>query len=126
MDHKHLLEPETLEPTKDFLNSILPRCRRPPQWLHIAVPLSAMDKLQDFYAPLKSLAPVLERDSIELFLGLVHYQDLEGTRERIAKAGQVVKSFGVATECGLGRTPCEQYEDIMSIVREVSEPVAAT
>jgi hypothetical protein len=39
-----------------------------------------------------------------VYLGLIHYADAAGDRARIAAAQKVVPRFGVATECGWGRT----------------------
>jgi hypothetical protein len=38
-------------------------------------------------------------------------------------ASQVVKQFGVATECGMGRTPFPELASILQISAAVSEPI---
>lgn len=45
--------------------------------------------------------------------------DDEGTKRRIEAACQVVKSFGIATECGFGRTLEEESDSILKIARDV-------
>lgn len=82
-----------------------------------------MDKLDSFYAPLKALTISLEKDSTKLYLGLVHANDLEGTKQRIEAALAVVDNFGIATECGLGRTAAEDITGILDIMREVSQTI---
>lgn len=72
----------------------------------------------EYFKPLTKLVPDL--GVTELVLGLVHYDDLEGTKKRISTAGEFVESFGIATECGMGRTPKEQLDDILSISAAVS------
>jgi hypothetical protein len=62
-----------------------------------------------YFAPLKGL----ELGSTSLFLGLVHANDEEGTRKRNQAAGGVdIQTFGVATECGMGRTPVNELDSI--------------
>ena len=39
----------------------------------------------------------------ELYLGVIHHDDRDGDRRRIAAAAQTVSDFGIATECGWGR-----------------------
>lgn len=57
----------------------------------------------------------------KLYLGLVHFNDEEGPRRRNRAAQIVVKDFGVATECGIGRTPADQLlPNILQISRDVT------
>ena len=58
----------------------------------------------------------------ELYLGLVHTDDEEGTRRRVKAASDVVQKFGVATECGMGRKPTSELKSIFAISDSVSEP----
>ena len=74
-----------------------------------------------FFEPLQPLARLL-KDTI-LYLGLVHHNDLEGTRKRIAVAQEFIPTFGVGTECGLARTPRERLDSIFEISTMVSDPV---
>ena len=48
---------------------------------------------------------------------------VEGTRQRIAAAQQVVSNFGVATECGMGRRPPDTVPALLEIHAAVSEPL---
>jgi hypothetical protein len=75
-----------------------------------------------YFTPLGDLAL---HDDTELYLGLVHFTDgVEGTERRIAAASKVVSSFGVATECGMGRRPSEQVVPLLDIHAAVSDAVA--
>lgn len=59
----------------------------------------------------------------ELYLGLVHADDMQGTLERMGAARKVIsKDFGVATECGLGRTPVESIDNILEISAAALRP----
>lgn len=67
------------------------------------------------WAPLADLA--LEPET-EFFLGVVHTEDgVEGARARIELASRFLPSFGVSTECGLGRHSPEQLEQAATIFR---------
>lgn len=123
MEHKHWFEPVSTAVVVERGLRILDECPHPVAWFHLPVPLSAMQSLDEYYAPLAELVPKLQERGCELVLGLVHAGDAEGTRRRVEAAGKVVGEFAVASECGYGRTPVEQLEDIFSIAREVSEPV---
>lgn len=59
-----------------------------------------------------------------LYLGLVHANDLEGTKERISTAAKVLqgRAFGVASECGFGRSSAEELKSIIEIAGVVSGP----
>ena len=122
MDHRHIIEPESLKGVADICNAILDKCGRPASFVHCPVPLSAMGKLDSYFEPLSTLVPRLKRDSTELYLGLVHEDNIESTRSMIEAAAKVAPEFGVATECGWGRTPEKHYKSIMDISTAVSEP----
>lgn len=90
-------------------------------WLHLPVPKSRDDEA--YFAPLVGLVPALRKGGTEIYLGLVHVDDEEGTRRRIKAASRVLGAFGVGTECGMGRTPPEDFDSIMAISAAVSSPV---
>ena len=76
---------------------------------------------QAYFAPLKQLHLP---PSTQLYLGVVHHQDPDGTRRRIEAARQVVHDFGIATECGMGRRPSDQVQNVFDISAECSAPYA--
>jgi hypothetical protein len=125
MNHKHFTEPESLAGVASFANSIFDKCERSATFMHCPVPLSAVDRLDSYFEPLKTLLPRLRQDGTELYLGLVHAHNLEITRKMIAAAGKVTEDFefGVSTECGWGRTPTSDLESIMKISTAVSDPL---
>jgi hypothetical protein len=121
-DHRHYIEPEDLGVAVGFVNAIRERLRRRIAWVHLPVSKDRDD--QDYFEPLRKLVlGVGTPANTKLYLGLVHANDEDGTRRRIEAALSVVKYFGVATECGLGRSPAVELDSILSISREVSAPV---
>lgn len=95
----HFIEPKDTGTLVRFANAVIVASDRELSWLHLPVPIERDDEA--YFAPLAELAPVAE-----LYLGLVHREDgVAGAQRRIAVASAVVPTFGVATECGIGRAP---------------------
>jgi hypothetical protein len=109
------MEPKSTLAMVDLSNALSERCKRPIDFIHMPVPKDRKDI--GYYEPLQHL-----RQGLELVLGVVHYDDEEGTKARIQAAGKFVKSFSVSTECGMGRTPPEQLENILHTLATVSSP----
>ncbi|KAL5343835.1 hypothetical protein BJX70DRAFT_393257 [Aspergillus crustosus] len=121
LGHKHFIEPEDLSLLVDFANGIIEQVseKRTVAWFHVPVPKERDDAA--YFEPLNDLKA---SEGTRLYLGVVHAYDEDGTRRRIKTAQSVVqRSFGVATECGLGRTPPEELDSILQILRDVSAPV---
>jgi methionine synthase II (cobalamin-independent) len=116
--HRHFVEPKDLGLLVRVANALHKKIQRPIQWIHVPVPKGRKDL--EYFSPLKEL----DWKVPEIYLGLVHPNDLEGTKERIAMAQKVVTEFGVATECGMGRTPPEDFDTIMDILNAVSTPIS--
>jgi hypothetical protein len=125
MEHKHWMEPQSLQAVTDRCLQLLSRTSHKISYFHCPVPLSAMPHLAAYLAPLRELYPALRDHGCELYLGLVHAGDLEGTKVRIAEAQKVAPEFGVATECGLGRTPVGDIEGLMEDMVGVTRNVDA-
>lgn len=125
MEHKHWMEPTSLRAVTDRFLALFPRTSHAISYFHCPVPLSAMSFLREYYSPLPDLWAACQKAHSELILGLVHFDDLEGTEKRIHAAREKVPGirFGVATECGMGRTPAEQVEGILEVSRRVSGEV---
>ena len=68
-------------------------------FVHLPVPQDRKDA--DYFRPLEELD--LPGDP-EVMLGLIHYDDEDGDCARMDTALRFLPSFGVATECGWGRT----------------------
>jgi hypothetical protein len=115
-EHKHFKQPEDTSKLVEVANAISAGVTRTINWIHMPVPRDRSDDA--YFAPLRNLKLHPET---ELYLGLVHFTDgVEGTRQRIATAVQYVPTFGVATECGLGRRPPETIADLLRIHSEVA------
>ncbi len=71
------------------------------------------------------LADLALEPGTEFYLGLVHAEDgAEGARERIALASDFLSSFGLSTECGLGRHSTEQLEAVLVAWQELAAAAA--
>ncbi|KAI1153017.1 hypothetical protein F4825DRAFT_281507 [Nemania diffusa] len=122
-NHKHFVEPRDTTLLVEFANALL-ACEtvgRRASWIHIPVPKARVDPA--YYQALAALRLANDSGSepTRLYLGLVHAGDEAGTKERIDVAKACVPiPFGVATECGLGRTPPEEIDSILRICREVT------
>ena len=120
MGHKHFVEPKDTALLVELGNAILNGVTRPVDWLHMPVPWSRVDA--DYHAP---LAQLNIRDT-ELYLGLLHADDEEGTRSRIKAAAEFVAPFGLATECGLGRSSRVELDSILDTASRLNGPEKTT
>ena len=117
--HGHYVQPHDLGLLVDLANAISDAvsAHRTVEWVHMPVPKDRTDDA--FFSPLSRLAI---SDDTTLFLGLVHAHDKEGTEKRVHAASRALsgRRFGVATECGLGRTPVADLDSIFQISRELT------
>ena len=116
--HRHFVEPKDTAVLVELANIILEQAKRRIDWIHLPVPKDRHDAT--YFAPLRGLKDL---GSAELYLGVVHSGDEEGTMRRIQGASDVLEKFGVATECGMGRTPIAELASILEISAAVSHPV---
>ena len=118
--HKHFVGPTSTEVIVNVANAILKGLERRVQWFHMPVPKDRDD--MEYFAPLRELKLAPET---MLYLGLVHANDHDGTMRRTRAAEQVSlgHSFGIATECGIGRTPVQEFESVFQVLNELSDPV---
>ena len=120
--HKHFIEPKDTGLMVRVANALSRAIARPIHWIHMPVPRDRTDDA--YFAPLKGLRL---RPETRLYLGLVHFTDgVAGARKRLDAAKKVVRDFGVATECGLGRRPPETIPQLLRIHAEISEIEAQT
>lgn len=122
--HRHFIEPSDVGIMVDVFLSLRERVKRRVDWVHMPVPKERVD--EGYFRALKG---VVFGDT-ELFLGLVHEGDEVGTRRRIEVARAFLDGigrggWGVATECGLGRTGVGELEGIWEIMRRVSGVVGS-
>jgi hypothetical protein len=96
---EHLVMPRDMSIMVEMANAVRRALARRVDFLHMPVPKDRTDAA--YVRPLTELAGFEE---CALYLGLIHHDDREGDRARIKVARDVVDVFGVATECGWGRT----------------------
>lgn len=123
--HQHLAQPTDCRACVDIFNAASDAIERSIEWVHIPVPIERDDDA--YFAPLDELRL---RKETELYLGLVHFRDgADGARRRIATANRHASSFGVATECGMGRRPPERggsndtLRELLRVHARVAEPL---
>ncbi|KAJ5648332.1 hypothetical protein N7490_004704 [Penicillium lividum] len=92
-------------------------------WIHMPVP-----KSRDDPAYFEALKRLTLGDKTKLYLGLVHANDKEGTHRRLQAAQSIIpgKNFGIATECGMGRTPKEDLSGILQISKNLTREVESS
>jgi hypothetical protein len=121
--HSHLGQPTDCRACVDIFNDADELIQRPLEFIHIPVPIERDD--DGYYAPLDELGLAA---GTELYLGVVHFRDgVDGAQRRIATAKRHASSFGVATECGMGRRPPERggSEDGTRQLLQIHAAVAA-
>lgn len=116
IEHKHFVEPKDAGHLVEMANIISSLAPRDVNWVHMPVPKYRMDDA--YYAPLKELKL---RKETKLYLGLAHPEDLSGTLKRIETASKVLNNFGIASECGFGRTPKDEFEAVIEVLVKASE-----
>jgi hypothetical protein len=123
--HVHMREPEDTGRVVELISSFVDRVTRPIDWMHIPVPIERDDDA--YFQPLSQLRVP---EGTEIYLGLIHYRDgVEGADRRARTAQQFVKTFGVATECGMGRRPParggapDTLPQLLALHAEIAAPV---
>ena len=119
------MEPKSLAAVVERSLRIYEKTSHTIDFFHCPIAKSALDNLDAYLEPLKELIPKFKEHNTDLYLGVVHYDDKPATEKMIEAAKRALGDypFGVATECGMGRTPPEQISDILKLSAEVSEPV---
>jgi hypothetical protein len=95
---------------------VLARLGRRLDYLHLPVPADRTDDA--YFAPLHDLSLPA---GTELYLGLIHYADAAGDQARMAAARKVVPRFGIATECGWGRTDPTRVPGLLAAHRQAMQ-----
>jgi hypothetical protein len=113
---QHLVMPRDTAILAEIAGMILAGAERPVDYLHVPVPGDRDDPA--YFAPLRGLA---RPPSLQLYLGLIHHADPEGDRRRIDAARDAVGAFGVATECGWGRTDPTRVPGLLASHRRAVE-----
>jgi hypothetical protein len=103
----------------ELMNGIGTFVGRRVHFIHIPVPRHASDA---FFAP---LAAWRRPAGTRLYLGLLQYDDAAGNRARIEAARRVVADFGVAAECGFGRTDPKRVPGLLAGHRAAAQLLAS-
>ncbi len=110
LGHVHFVQPDDTGLMVELTNEILKTIRPVHQvaYIHMPVPKDRAD--EGYFKPMQKL----ELGDTKLYLGVVHANDESGTKKRLEAAKAVYPNIdGVASECGLGRTPREDFENVL-------------
>jgi len=105
---EHLVQPKDMGILVEISNGLIAGLNRRLDFLHLPVPKDRTDAA--YFQPLEGLK--IASDT-EIYLGLIHFDDRSGDAQRIATAKQFIPTFGVATECGWGRTEPTRVESLL-------------
>ena len=113
---EHLVMPTDMAILVEIGNGVSAALARRLDFLHVPVPKDRTDR--GYFQPLRELnLPA----GAELILGLIHFDDEDGDAARIAAAREFMPSFGVASECGWGRTDPERVPGLLASHRRAVE-----
>jgi hypothetical protein len=106
---EHVVQPKDMAILVELMNGIGDATRRRIDFLHAPVPKPRNDDA--YFAP---LAGWRRRPETRLYLGLIHFDDRAGDAARIAAAHRVIADFGIASECGWGRTDPSRLSGLLA------------
>jgi hypothetical protein len=105
---EHLVMPRDMGVMVGMANAVRQALGRRMDFLHMPVPKDRTDAA--YFKPLSALTGF---EDTTLYLGLIHHDDRAGDRARIQAARAVVARFGVASECGWGRTDPQRVPGLL-------------
>ena len=113
---EHVIQPKDAGIMVEMTNAVSAGVRRPIQFFHFPVPKPRTDDA--FFAPLAGLRL---RPETELYLGLIHRDDMAGNATRLAAARRHAQVDGVATECGMARGDPERFPGLLKAHVQTAE-----
>ena len=113
---EHLVMPKDAAILAEIGNGLASQLERRLDFLHLPVPKDRTDR--DYFRPLQGLHLP---DSASVILGLIHYNDSDGDAARIEAAREFLPMFGVASECGWGRTDPTRVPGLLESHRRAAE-----
>lgn len=120
--HEHFRQPDSLELCVALADRLFAEVRRPITWIHMPVPRHVTSA--DYFTPLHGYRP---KAGTELYLGIVYDRAGIETSRKLADLAQAAlragQTFGVATECGMGRTPAEDIDATLERHAAVTSPI---
>ena len=105
---EHLVMPGDMGILVEIANGLAAGLNRRLDFVHMPVPQDRTDAA--YFRPLRGLTLPA---STEIMLGLIHYDDEDGDCARMDTARRFLPSFGVATECGWGRTDPDRVPGLL-------------
>ena len=106
---EHVIQPKDAGIMVEMVNAVSAGVQRPIAFVHLPVPQQRTDDA--YFAPLGDLRLHPET---ELYLGLVHRDDMAGNAARLAAARRHVRVDGVATECGMARGDPKRFPELLA------------
>jgi hypothetical protein len=113
---EHVIQPTDAGIMVEMVNEVSAGVRRSIEFFHLPVPKPRTDDA--FFAPLDGLQV---RPETELYLGLVHRNDVAGNAARLAAARRHTRVDGVATECGMARGDPQQFPALLAAHVQTAE-----
>ncbi|MBI1847622.1 MAG: hypothetical protein HYR86_11710 [Candidatus Rokubacteria bacterium] len=113
---EHLVMPRDTAVMVEMANDVRRATGRRIDFLHMPVPKDRTDA--DYYKPLTELRGY---EDTALYLGLIHHADPDGDLARIRAARAFVPAFGVASECGWGRTDPQRVPGLLDSHRRAAD-----
>ena len=105
---EHLVMPRDMTVMVAMANDVRHVLARRIDFMHMPVPKDRTDAA--YFKPLAELSRPL---ATTVYLGLVHHDNRAGDRARIEAARAFLPSFGIASECGWGRTDPERVPGLL-------------
>ena len=113
---EHVIQPKDAGIMVEIANAVAAGVRRSIAFFHLPVPQPRTDDA--YFAPLGELKL---RPDTELYLGLVHRDDMTGNAARLAAARRHARVDGVATECGMARGDPERFPGLLAAHVQTAE-----
>ena len=113
---EHLVMPKDMAILVELSNGIASELSRRMDFLHLPVPKDRTDR--EYFRPLEGMDLP---DGVEIIMGLIHFDDADGDMARIEAAREFLPAFGVATECGWGRTDPARVPGLLESHRRAAE-----
>jgi hypothetical protein len=113
---EHVIQPKDAGIMVEMVNAVSAGVGRSIEFLHLPVPKPRTD--DGFFAPLGGLKL---RPETQLYLGLVHRDDMAGNSARLASARRHIRVDGVATECGMARGDPARFPGLLAAHVQTAE-----
>ena len=118
---EHLVMPTDMGILVEMSNGLASRLQRRLDFLHLPVPKDRSDR--EYFQPLEGLRLP---ENASLILGLIHHDDADGDVARLSAAREFLATFGVASECGWGRTDPARVPSLLESHRNAVEYLNGT